>query len=127
MASSTDESIEVFGIYYEELAADAADLFVNVTGSSLFTGRAAVTQAKEVAAIVHSLKAAGLDADAVEVVSVRAEGTKRSARQDVLCILRSEGALRRPRTAAGTAGRRHRSQECHPRSPRMVLPLWRRG
>lgn len=73
MASLTDESIEVFGIYHEELAADSADLFVNVTGSSLFTGRAALTQAKEIGAIVQSLRAAGLDEDAIEVVSVRAE------------------------------------------------------
>jgi len=73
MTSSTDESIEVFGTYHEELAADSADIFVNVAGSSLFTGRAALTQAKEVAAIVQSLKAAGLEDDAIEVVSVRAE------------------------------------------------------
>lgn len=73
MTSVTENGIEVQGRYEEELAADSAELYVRVSGTALFTGRAALTQAKEVAAIVQALKGVGLDDSAIELLSVSAE------------------------------------------------------
>jgi len=47
--------IDVFAEHEEDVAADKVDLFVEVEGSSLFTGRAALAKAREVHSLVESL------------------------------------------------------------------------
>jgi len=69
----TPALIEVTGSFEEELAAHAADLHFSVAGSSLVTGRAVLTKAREVAVIVEALGALGLAESALSVESVRAE------------------------------------------------------
>jgi uncharacterized protein YggE len=65
--------IEVTGLAEADVPASSVDLHFQVAGSSLVTGRAALSKAKEVASIVEALRAAGFDDGAVEVTSVRAE------------------------------------------------------
>jgi uncharacterized protein YggE len=72
-ANPKSETIEVTGFYEEDLPAHAADLHVTVHGSSLVTGRAVLNKAKEVAAIVESLRQVGVVDAQIQVVSVRAE------------------------------------------------------
>jgi uncharacterized protein YggE len=65
--------LEVTGEHEEELNADAVDLFVAIQGSSTFTGRAALTKAKEVAALVQASAQVGIPESAIDLSSVRAE------------------------------------------------------
>jgi hypothetical protein len=53
-----------------EVSATGADVFINIRGSSMFTGQAALTKAKEVAALVESLVGAGLQKDQIFVHNV---------------------------------------------------------
>jgi uncharacterized protein YggE len=57
----------------EEVAATHADLFVSVKGSSTITGAAALTQAREVAALVAAVKAVGVAEADIQVRSARVE------------------------------------------------------
>jgi len=68
-----EQTIEVSGFYEEDLLAHAADLHVTVHGSSLVTGRAVLSKAKEVAAMGESLRQVGVTDAQIQVVSVRAE------------------------------------------------------
>lgn len=72
-ANPQGETIEVTGFYEEDLPAHAADLHVTVHGSSLVTGRAVLSKAKEVAAMVENLRQVGVADAQIQVVSVRAE------------------------------------------------------
>lgn len=56
-----------------EIAADRADLFVTIRGSSLVTGREALKRAREVSALVADLAAYGIDESSVFVQGVHAE------------------------------------------------------
>ena len=59
--------------HYEDLSADRAELIVTVQGSSLVTGRAALSKAKEVARLVDELEHAGIAADDISLEDVQAE------------------------------------------------------
>lgn len=64
------DRIEVIGEHEDEQAANAVDLYLNIEGSAFFTGRAALSKAREIAALVESLQQAGLAADNIDVLSV---------------------------------------------------------
>lgn len=57
----------------KEAAADGADLYVTIRGSSLVSGKEALRKAKELSRLVEDLEGKGLSRDAVELLSVRAE------------------------------------------------------
>lgn len=57
----------------EEVEADWADLFVVVKGTSLVTGKAALTKAREVGELVAALVAAGLEEKDVRLQELRAD------------------------------------------------------
>ena len=57
----------------EEIEADHADLFVTIRGASLFTGRAALTKAREVAQLVAALHDAGIADSDIRLQGVRAD------------------------------------------------------
>jgi uncharacterized protein YggE len=57
----------------QQLTATSAELMVTVQGSSLFTGQAALTQAREVRALVESLASVGVSLDAIHLQAVHAE------------------------------------------------------
>jgi uncharacterized protein YggE len=59
--------------HYEDLSADRAELIVTVQGSSLVTGRAALSKAKEVARLVDELGRFGISADDISLEDVQAE------------------------------------------------------
>jgi uncharacterized protein YggE len=59
--------------HHEELSADRAELIVTVQGSSLVTGRAVLTKAKEVARLVEELGRFGIAADDISLEDVQAE------------------------------------------------------
>jgi uncharacterized protein YggE len=69
------DQIEVTAVHEEDVSADRVDLFVDVEGSSLFTGRAALTQAREVHQLVDGLAQVGIPEDRVFIESVRATTT----------------------------------------------------
>ncbi|MBC8103198.1 MAG: SIMPL domain-containing protein [Cytophagales bacterium] len=56
-----------------EVEADHADLFVSVRGSSLFTGKAALSKAREVAQLVADLKVVGVGESSIQLQGVRAD------------------------------------------------------
>lgn len=58
-----------------ELEADKVDLFFMVSGSSWVSGKAALTQAREVSKLVADLITAGVREDDIELLNVRAEVT----------------------------------------------------
>jgi len=58
-----------------EIEADHVELFVTIRGSSLFTGRAALTKARELAQLVADLQAAGVAEAEIKLQGVRAEVT----------------------------------------------------
>ncbi len=64
--------IEVSAELEEDEAADKVDLYVDVEGSSLFTGRAALRQAREVHALVESLGQVGVAEDQIFVEGISA-------------------------------------------------------
>ncbi|MGC4091661.1 MAG: SIMPL domain-containing protein [Polyangiaceae bacterium] len=57
------------------LVSDRAELVVVVQGSSLVTGRAALSKAKEVAKLVEDLHAAGIGGEEIRLEGVQAEGS----------------------------------------------------
>jgi uncharacterized protein YggE len=59
--------------HHEELSADRAELIVTVQGSSLVTGRAVLTKAREVARLVEELARFGIAADDISLEDVQAE------------------------------------------------------
>ncbi len=59
--------------HYERLTADRAELVVTVQGSSLVTGRAVLTKAKEVARLVEELSRFGISDDDISLEDVQAE------------------------------------------------------
>lgn len=59
----------------QEVEADRAYLHVTVRGSSLFTGNAALTKAREVAHMVAELKAVGIEESNIYLQGVHAETT----------------------------------------------------
>ncbi|MFH1919430.1 MAG: SIMPL domain-containing protein [Planctomycetota bacterium] len=64
------DTITVRILTESELDADSADLTVIVEGSSVFSGAEAVKKAKELRALIDSLKEAGLDESRVKLRSV---------------------------------------------------------
>lgn len=64
------DRIEVSGEHEEEQLANAVDLYMSIEGSSFFTGRAALSKAKEIAVLVEGLQQAGVGAEHVDVLSV---------------------------------------------------------
>ncbi len=64
--------IEVRAELEEDEAADKVDLYVSVEGSSLFTGRAALSKAREVHALVESLGQVGIAEDQIFVEGIAA-------------------------------------------------------
>jgi uncharacterized protein YggE len=58
-----------------EIPANGVHVFVEVQGSSLVTGRAALRKAKEVHDLVQKLSALNIEDDQIELVGVRAEVT----------------------------------------------------
>jgi uncharacterized protein YggE len=67
--------IEVRAEHEEDEAADKVDLYVDVEGSSLFTGRAALSKAREVHALVESLGQVGIAEDQIFVERISATTT----------------------------------------------------
>jgi uncharacterized protein YggE len=67
--------IEVFAEYEEDVAAKSVDLFVDVEGSSLVTGRAALNKAREVHQLVESLAAVGVAEEQIFVEDIHAKAT----------------------------------------------------
>jgi uncharacterized protein YggE len=67
--------IEVRAEHEEDEAADKVDLYVDVEGSSLFTGRAALSKAREVHALVESLAQVGIAEDQIFVERISATTT----------------------------------------------------
>lgn len=59
--------------YVEEIEATGANLFINIKGSSFWTGEAAFQKAKEVNALVSQLLKAGLTEGDIQLRDVRAE------------------------------------------------------
>lgn len=57
----------------EDLPADGADLVVSVEGTSFFTGRAALSKAREVRALVEALGGIGVDESQIGLRQVRAK------------------------------------------------------
>jgi uncharacterized protein YggE len=53
-----------------EVQASAAELYVTVRGSSLFTGQAALKKAKEIAVLVEALTGSGLEQDQILVHNI---------------------------------------------------------
>jgi uncharacterized protein YggE len=74
-ASDQPSAIEVSAHHEEDVAADRVDLFVDVEGSSLFTGRAALSKAREVHQLVNELALVGIPEDQIFIESVRATTT----------------------------------------------------
>ena len=72
-ADKQPDTLEVFATHEEELAANAADLVVTVKGSSLVTGAAALTKAREVAALVEDLIKVGMPQKDIFLEDVSAE------------------------------------------------------
>lgn len=69
----TPDVLIVAAEHHEELSADRAELIVSVQGSSLVTGRAVLTKAKEVARLVEELARFGISADEISLEDVQAE------------------------------------------------------
>ena len=67
--------IRVVVEHREEVRADHADLLVIVRGSSLVTGKAALTKAREVNQLVTDLAGLGVLEDAISLLSVHAQTT----------------------------------------------------
>ena len=65
--------IVVTAAHEQEVTAEAVHVLVTVQGMSLVTGRAALTQAKEVARLVEALGHAGIESSAVELEGVHLE------------------------------------------------------
>lgn len=61
------DTITVRVVNKAEIDADSADLTVSIEGSSLFSGAEAVTKAKELRALIESLKAVGIDEHRVKL------------------------------------------------------------
>jgi uncharacterized protein YggE len=74
-AAATPDLIYVTVSNEREVEADHAFLNVTVRGSSLFTGNAALTKAREVAQMVTELKAIGIEESDIHLQSVHAETT----------------------------------------------------
>lgn len=72
---SEQDTITITSSHEELVAAHAADVLVSVSGSSLFTGRSALTKAKEVRQIVANLAECGIEPDAIGLESVLANVT----------------------------------------------------
>ena len=71
-AQDRPDLIEVFAEHEEDVAADKVDVLVEVEGSSLFTGRAALTKAREVHALVESLGQVGITEEMIFVERISA-------------------------------------------------------
>jgi uncharacterized protein YggE len=74
-AMMTPDLIHITVSDEQEVEADHAFLHVTVRGSSLFTGNAALTKAREVAHMVAELKAVGIAESDIHLQSVQAETT----------------------------------------------------
>lgn len=72
VARGQGDLIEVQAEVEDDEAADKVDLYVDVEGSSLFTGRAALSKAREVHALVESLGQAGIAEEQIFVESIAA-------------------------------------------------------
>lgn len=68
-----DDVLVITARHEEELAADRAELYLNVEGSSLVTGGAALKKAKEVSRLVEELARAGVDESHISLENVHAE------------------------------------------------------
>ncbi|MEM9193406.1 MAG: SIMPL domain-containing protein [Myxococcota bacterium] len=68
-----DNVIEIAEQWEEELAASAVELTVEVWGSHVFSGQAAIEKAKEVRELRNAVVDAGVAPDAVSLVGLRAE------------------------------------------------------
>lgn len=66
-------TILVSAEHEEEIFADRANLFVSIRGSSLVTGNAALTKAREVTQLVHDLKQFGVEDKDILLEGVYAE------------------------------------------------------
>ncbi|MBV9868252.1 MAG: SIMPL domain-containing protein [Abitibacteriaceae bacterium] len=77
MAEPTDRAkpatIQVSVEHSEEIFADRADLFASIRGSSLVTGNAALTKAREVTQLVSDLKQCGIEDKDILLEGVYAE------------------------------------------------------
>ncbi len=71
--AETVNSITVQEAQTHEVAADRADLFVTIEGTSYFAGGEALKKAREVAQLVFDLTAFGLPQDAIFLQSVSAD------------------------------------------------------
>jgi len=67
--------IEVVANIEEDVAADGVDIQVSVDGSSLFTGRAALSKAREVHQLVEALAQVGVPENQIFVEGIRATTT----------------------------------------------------
>lgn len=67
------DTLQIVVVDTVELEADKADLFFLVTGSSWVSGKAALTQAREVSKLVADLITAGVAEADIELLNVRAE------------------------------------------------------
>jgi uncharacterized protein YggE len=63
--------IEVVGEHEEDQAATGVHFHASIEGSSFLTGRAALTKAKELAALVAALAAEGVDASCIDLMGVQ--------------------------------------------------------
>lgn len=63
--------IEVVGEHEEDQAATGVHFLASIEGSSFFTGRAAFSKAKELAALVAALAAEGVDASCLDLIGVQ--------------------------------------------------------
>ncbi|MFN8606049.1 MAG: SIMPL domain-containing protein [Vulcanimicrobiota bacterium] len=67
------DTLQVVVVDTVELEADKVDLYFQVQGSSWVSGRAALTQAREVSKLVADLITAGVAESDIELLNVRAE------------------------------------------------------
>lgn len=70
---TTPDTISVSGSAKEEMDATHADVSVTIRGTSFFSGNAALTKAREVAALVAELKTVGVEEKHIELRGVTAE------------------------------------------------------
>lgn len=71
--STKPDTIKITASHREEITASYADLFVNVKGSSVFSGGEAMKKAREVSQLVDELTRFGIPAENIHLQSVQVE------------------------------------------------------
>jgi hypothetical protein len=102
-ADSRPDLLRVVITHEDELAASHADLQVKVRGSSLVTGNAALTKAREVAALVQALAGVGVPEASIRVedIAVQVESGSRNRTRTNLSVSRFRGLRSRWPAARG--------------------------